>query len=310
MADDRKHAESVGRVLSRRSFGRLIAAVVCVIVAGIGILAKQTTRQAGTQATDPSLPPRTPADDGFTDTPLLPNLRWHVHDPARPLPPVVTPGATAGAAPSDAHVLFDGRDLSGWAHHDPADSSKLLAPKWVVRDGYFETGAGTGSLYTRENFGDVQLHLEWASPAAITGHSQARGNSGVFLMGLYEIQVLDSYNNRTYADGQAGAIYGQWPPLANASRQSGEWQTYDIVFEAPRFENDKLVKPAFQTVLWNGVIVHHRKEIMGETAYRDVAKYATSHAGELPLMLQDHRNPVRYRNIWVRRLGSYDEPEK
>jgi hypothetical protein len=153
-------------------------------------------------------------------------------------------------------------------------------------------------LYTRESFGDIQLHVEWASPSVIEGHAQARGNSGIFLMGLYEIQVLDSYENRTYSDGQAGAMYGQWPPLANAARKSGEWQTYDIVFEAPRFEGGKLVKPAFQTVFWNGVV-------MGATVYRNVAKY-TPHAPELPLMLQDHGNPVRYRNIWVRPLGSYD----
>ena len=174
--------------------------------------------------------------------------------------------------------------------------------------GYFESGR-TGSLYTRESFGDVQLHVEWASPSVVAGNSQGRGNSGIFLMGLYEIQVLDSYNNRTYADGQAAAIYGQWPPLVNAARRNGEWQAYDIVFEAPRFEGGKLVKPAFQTVLWNGVVVHNRQEVIGATVYRNVAAYAP-HAAELPLMLQDHENPVRYRNVWVRRLGSYDRPEK
>ena len=256
-------------------------------------------------------PPRTVADDGFTDTLMLPGMAWHVHDPARPHPPVVTPGATPGAAPSDAVVLFDGRDLSRWAHHGTgADSDRLLEPKWVVRDGYFETGSRTGSLYSRDRFGDVQLHVEWAAPGAIAGNSQGRGNSGIFLMGLYEIQVLDSHNNRTYADGQAGAIYGQWPPLANAARKPGEWQTYDIVFEAPRFQDTKLVKPAFQTVFWNGVVVHNRKEVLGPTVYRSVARYSEPHAAELPLMLQDHNNPVRFRNIWVRRLGSYDSPEK
>ena len=251
--------------------------------------------------------PRTAADDGFTDTPMLPGVPWHVHDPARPNPPVVTPGATPGAAPSDAVVLFDGRDLSKWAHRGTgADSKRLLDTKWPVRDGYFETAVGTGSLHTRESFGDVQLHVEWAAPRSIEGHSQGRGNSGIFLMGLYEIQVLDSYNNRTYADGQAGAMYGQWPPLANAARMPGEWQTYDIVFEAPRFEGSKLVKPAFQTVFWNGVVIHNRKEAIGATVWRNVAKYSP-HAEALPLMLQDHDNPVRYRNIWVRRLGNYDQ---
>ena len=272
--------------------------VSCLIV-GVVLLAQQAP-----------LPPRTAADDGFTDTPMLPGLPWHVHDPARPHPPVVTPGATPGAAPSDAVVLFDGRDLSKWAHRGTgADSGTLLDAKWPVRTGYFESGR-SGSLYTRDSFGDVQLHVEWASPSVIAGNSQGRGNSGIFLMGLYEIQVLDSFNNRTYADGQAAAMYGQWPPLVNAARKNGEWQAYDIVFEAPRFDGGKLVKPAFQTVFWNGVVVHNRKEAMGSTGYRRVAQYAAPHAAELPLMLQDHENPVRFRNIWVRRLGTYDRPEK
>jgi Domain of Unknown Function (DUF1080) len=258
------------------------------------------------QTPAPKVPPRTPADDGFTDTPMLPGLPWHVHDPARPHPPVVTPGATAVAPPSDAMVLFDGRDLSQWAQRDRGGAT--IAPTWALRDGYFETGKG--SLVTRAAFGDVQLHLEWATPAIISGNSQGRGNSGVFLMGLYEIQVLDSYNNPTYADGQAGAIYGQWPPLANVARKPGEWQTYDIVFEAPRFANGALVTPAFQTVFWNGVVIHNRKEVIGSTVYRNVAQYGKPHAAELPLMLQDHENPVRYRNVWIRRLGAYDRPQQ
>jgi len=272
--------------------------IAALMVAGVVLFAQQTP-----------LPPRTAADDGFTDTPMLPGLPWHVHDPARPHPPVVTPGATLGAPPSDAVVLFDGRDLSKWAQRGiGADRDKPIDATWPVLSGYFESGR-TGSLYTRESFGDVQLHVEWASPSVVMGNSQGRGNSGIFLMGLYEIQVLDSYNNRTYADGQAAAIYGQWPPLVNAARRNGEWQTYDIVFEAPRFEGGKLVKPAFQTVLWNGVVAHNRKEVIGATVYRNVAAYAP-HAAELPLMLQDHENPVRFRNIWVRRLGSYDRPEQ
>ena len=284
---------------------RIGAMAVCLALGGFVLIADQAPSRP---ADKPAPPPRTPADDGFTDTPMLPQQPWRVHDPKRPHPPVVTPGATAGAAPSDAHVLFDGRDLSQWAHRDRA-SGRLLDPKWALRNGTFETGAGTGDLLTRESFGDVQLHVEWASPSVIDGHAQARGNSGIFLMGLYEIQVLDSHDNRTYADGQAGAMYGQWPPLANAARKSGEWQTYDIVFEAPRFEGATLVTPAFQTVFWNGVAIHNRKEVMGATVWRTVAKYAP-HAAELPLMLQDHGNPVRYRNIWVRRLGSYDRPER
>ena len=274
----------------------LAAAFLSLLVGSLVLLAQSPAK------------PRTPADDGFTDTPILPGQKWHVHDPARPQPPVVRPGIMPGAAPSDAVVLFDGRDLSKWAHHAKGDSG-LLDAKWPVRNGYFETGVSSGSLYTRQGFGDVQLHVEWAAPAAIDGHSQGRGNSGIFLMGLYEIQVLDSFNNRTYADGQAGAIYGQWPPLVNAARLPGEWQTYDIVFEAPRFEGSTLVRPAFQTVFLNGVVLHNRKEVIGATVYRNVAAYAP-HAAALPLMLQDHANPVRYRNIWIRNLGTYDQPER
>jgi hypothetical protein len=249
------------------------------------------------------------ADLGFTDTPILPGLKWHVHDPDRPHPKVVTPSDTPGGPPSDAVVLFDGKDLSKWAQRGQgADSEKIVDPRWPVRNGYFEVGPGTGPLFTRESFGDVQLHVEWASPAEVTGNSQGRGNSGILLMGLYEIQVLDSYNNPTYADGQAGAIYGQWPPLANAVRRPGEWQTYDIFFEAPRFEGEKLVKPAYQTVILNGVMLHNRKELMGPMVYRQVATYKPQ-AAELPLAIQDHRNPVRFRNIWVRRLVGYDQPQ-
>jgi Domain of Unknown Function (DUF1080) len=261
----------------------------------------------GQQATPPSAqtgpPAPKPGDLGFTDTPMLPGLPFHVHDVARPHPPVVTPGGTPGASPSDAIVLFDGKDLSKWSHVD--NKGAVSAAKWAVRDGYMEMVPKSGPLVSRERFGDVQLHVEWASPTQITRNSQGRGNSGVYLMGFYEVQVLDSYNNPSYADGQAGALYGQWPPLVNAARPPGQWQTYDIVFEAPRFEGDKLIKPAFTTVLWNGVVVHNRKEVMGRTVYRDVAKY-TPHEAELPLRLQDHDDPVRFRNIWVRRLGGYD----
>jgi Domain of Unknown Function (DUF1080) len=230
-------------------------------------------------------------DFGYTDTPMLPGLPYHVHDPARPIPPVVTPATEPGGAPSDATVLFDGRDLSKW---DP--------PAWKVENGYMEVVPGKGDIATKEKFGDAQLHVEWATPAIVRGTSQGRGNSGVFLQGRYEIQVLDSYQNRTYADGQAGAIYGQWPPLVNASRKPGEWQTYDIFFEAPRFEGEKLVKPAFITVIHNGVLVQLHKEAMGPTVNRQLAKYVPQPA-EDSLKLQNHGNPVRYRNIWIRRIS-------
>ena len=265
---------------------------------------------ANAQQTD--LRPRTPADDGFTDTPMLPGMKWHVHDPDRPHPPVVTPAAPwRGALRRHRSVQRQGSLAMVTARpgREPK-RGKIVAPKWPVHDGYFEVAPDSGELLTREKFGDIQLHVEWTEPPDIRGTSQGRGNSGVLLMGLYEIQVLDAYNNPTYADGQAAAIYGQWPPLANVSRKPGEWQVYDIVFEAPRFEDGKLAKPAYQTVFWNGVMVHLHKELMGPMVYRQVAKY-TPHAAEDSVMLQDHNsNPVRFRNIWVRRLTGYDRPEK
>ena len=232
------------------------------------------------------------ANLGYTDTPMLPGVPYHVHDPARPHPAVVTPGAQAGAAPSDAVVLFGGKDLSQWTPSKQA---------WKVVDGYVEVVPNAGDLTTKASFGDVQLHVEWAAPAAVRGTSQNRGNSGIFLQGRYEVQVLDSHENQTYADGQAGAIYGQWPPLVNPARRPGEWQSFDIVFEAPRFERENLVKPAYLTVFLNGVLLHHRQELMGPTVHRALARY-TAYAGEGPVVLQDHQQPVRYRNIWIRRL--------
>ena len=217
---------------------RIVAVAVCLTLGGFVLVADQAPpRPAGKPAPPPQ---RTPADDGFTDTPMLPQLPWHVHDSKRPHPPVVTPGATAGFAPSDARVLFDGRDLSRWAHHDKTGST-LRDPKWAVRNGAFETGAGTGDLHTRESFGDIQLHVEWATPSPPVGQGQDRGNSGVFLMSRYEIQILDSDDNQTYPDGQAGSVYGQYAPLVNASRKPGEWQTFDIIFRRPRFKSDSSV---------------------------------------------------------------------
>ncbi len=227
---------------------------------------------------------------GYTDTPWLPGGRWRVHDAERPAPPVVSPGE-AGAPPSDAIVLFSGGDLSDW-------TSEGGAARWKVEQG--DLIAGGGNLSTREAFGDCQLHLEWATPKDVRGEGQGRGNSGVFLMGLYEIQVLDSFHNRTYADGQAAALYGQTPPAVDACRPPGEWQSYDIAFRAPRFEAGELVSPAVVTVFHNGVLVHHAVELLGATRHREVASYS-EHARELPLTLQDHGDPVRFRNIWIRR---------
>ncbi len=223
---------------------------------------------------------------------------WPVHSMDRPRPPVVDPGPARPpvAPPSDAMVLFDGKDLSAWQSEDGT------AAKWTVRDGYMEVAPGSGAITTRRGFGDVQLHVEWATPVPPSGEGQERGNSGVFLMSHYEIQVLDSYNNPTYADGQAAAVYGQTPPLANASRPPGAWQAYDIVFHRPRFGSDGGVRDSARvTVLHNGVLVQDNTVITGWTVHGRRAHYEP-HADKLPLVLQDHGNLVRYRDIWVREL--------
>lgn len=242
---------------------------------------------------------------GYTDTPQIPGQPWKVHDAARPRPPKVTPGMPLlnEAPPSDAIALFSGKDLSHWVS---VRQGKTEEPKWKVENGYVQIVPHTGRLVTKEKFGDCQLHVEWMVPKEATGAGQSRGNSGIELMGRYEIQVLESYQNVTYADGQAAAIYGQWPPLVNASRPQGEWNVYDIYFEAPSFDGNKLVKPAYVTVVHNGILVQHRKEIIGRAIHRQVATY-TPHAPEEPLSLQDHDQPVRYRNIWIRRLKGYDQ---
>ena len=212
-----------------------------------------------------------------------------------PEPAVVTSGVGM-APPSDAIVLFDGRDLSAWQHHDGRDA------EWTLADGAMTVKPKTGDIQTRKGFGDVQLHLEWRTPAEVESKDQGRGNSGVFLQGLYEVQELDSYNNRTYSNGQAASLYKQHIPLVNASRGPGEWQTYDIVFKAPRFDADGgLVSPAFVTVFHNGVLVQNHVELKGPTIYRGYPEYQ-AHADRLPLMLQDHSNPVSFRNIWIREL--------
>lgn len=241
---------------------------------------------------------------GYTDTPLLPGSKWRVHDAERPRPAAVEPGTastadTPGKPPADAIVLFDGKDLAQW-------SSRGGEAKWKVADGAMEVN-GTGDIETRESFGDCQLHVEWAAPATVKGESQGRGNSGIYFMGRYEVQVLDSFENPTYADGQAAALYGQTPPLVNACRKPGEWQTYDIVFEAPRFEGERLVRPTRVTVFHNGVLVQHAQEMIGASSHRTVATY-TPHAPTAPLRLQDHGNPVRYRNLWVRKLDLAGQP--
>jgi hypothetical protein len=223
-------------------------------------------------------------------------IDWPVHDLARPMARVVDPGA-AGQAPADAIVLFDGKDLTKWKSQKTGG-----AAEWKVAGGYFEVVKGKGGIQTIDGFGDCQLHVEWMSPTPPVGEGQDRGNSGVFLMGIYEIQVLDSYQSKTYADGQAGALYGQYPPLVNATRKPGEWQTYDIVFNAPRFDAaGKVVRPARVTAFLNGVLVQNARELTGPTVHKARPPYK-AHAAKLPLSLQDHAHPVRFRNMWIREL--------
>ena len=228
--------------------------------------------------------------------------QWAPRDRNRPVPSIVTPGtagsqAKAGAPPSDAVVLFNGRDLSNWETVSGGGPAK-----WRVGKGYFEVAPGTGDIQTKQIYGDCQLHLEWAAPNPPKGKDQDRGNSGVFLHGLYEVQVLDSYQNVTYADGQAAAIYGQYPPLVNANRPPGQWQTYDIILRGARFDQDgKLLRPANVSVIFNGVLVQDHVDIRGPNVVRIGAPYEPT-AEKLPLRLQDHHHPVRYRNLWIREL--------
>lgn len=205
-----------------------------------------------------------------------------------PEPKVVAPGKTDAEPPADATVLFDGKDLSKWNNGD----------NWEIKDGV--ATAKKSGISTKESFGDMQLHIEFATPEKVEGKGQGRGNSGVYIMGKYEVQILDSVDNPTYFDGQCASIYKQTPPMVNACRKPGEWQTYDIIFTAPKFgEDGKVTKPAYATVIHNGVVVHNHFELLGGTFY-DRAPVYQKHADKLPLNLQFHGNPVKFRNIWVR----------
>lgn len=229
---------------------------------------------------------------------------WKAHDLNRPKPKIITPPVQYLPVnpPSDAIVLYDGTDLSKW------EGMNGKTTEWINGDGYFECVRGSGYVRSKQAFGDIQLHVEWAAPLSVMGKSQGRGNSGVFFMGLYEVQVLDSYDNTTYTDGQASAVYGQYPPQVNAARPPGEWQAYDIVFHRPHFNSLGMIeKPARITVFFNGILVQDNVELWGGTGWQKYAPYKL-HADKLPISLQDHGNPVRFRNIWVRELS--EVPEK
>ena len=241
--------------------------------------------------------------EGFQDTPMQPDGRWHVHDPARPQPPVVTPGTFSEHAtpPSDAMVLFDGKDLSQW--RDKKTGGPAL---WRVEDGVMVSAKG--DIQTTNQFGDLQLHLEFREPTPPKGDGQGRGNSGVFFMGQYEVQVLDCYDNKTYADGATAGVYGQHPALVNACRPPGEWQTYDIIFNVPHFgPNGELVSPGYVTVFHNGVVAQNHQAIRGATNWKSPGQY-TPHGPTGPLALQYHNNSVSFRNIWVRPVPVVNEP--
>lgn len=229
---------------------------------------------------------------GYTDTPFLPGNQWRVHDKNRPAPEKVQPGTPCSpSAPSDAIVLFDGKDLSKWEGVKEA----------AIENGSFDIFK-TGGIHTRQQFGDCQLHVEWQTPAKSDGDWATWGNSGVFLLGLYEVQVIETHSYQIYADGIAGAIYGQTPPLVNAARPPGEWQSYDITFTAPRFAADgKLLQPAYLTVFWNGVLVQNHTAALGPTRHKQLTQYDNKSTTG-PITLQLHGSHVRYRNIWIRPL--------
>jgi len=228
------------------------------------------------------------------NTPKLPDVDYVVHDGTRPQPrKVKAAGPVVVKAPSDAKILFDGKNTDAW--NSP----------WPVKDGaMIASGKGT---QTKEKFGDCQFHMEWRIPADRKVDGQKGGNSGVFFMNRYEIQVLASHTNKTYPDGQAGAIYGQSPPLVNASTPKGEWQSYDIIFKAPRYDGETCVSPAKVTVLHNGVLLHHNKAYSGPSGYKKLSTYPAKHPAKDSIGLQFHGDPVEYRNIWIREIGKYDE---
>jgi hypothetical protein len=275
-----------------------------LLATAFGCASQGGLKDNGTQPT--TVEPDTQQNSDSASTEVQKQYEWKVHDMDRPQPAVIQPGepgtrTTSGQAPSDAIVLFDGTDLSKWERGGGEE------PKWKDVNGYAEIARRTGSIKTKQKFGSCQLHLEWMTPAKITNKEgkvlkgQGRGNSGIYFMTKYEVQVLDSYENITYPDGQAASVYGQNPPLVNACRPPGQWQTYDIIFRRPVFDGDKVVRPAIVTVLHNGILVQENFEFEGISTHKKRAKYKP-HEDKLPLFLQDHGNPVRFRNIWIREL--------
>ena len=247
-----------------------------------------------------------PSPVGYSDTPVIPGTQWKVHDIDRPAPPVVAPGKKLGDPPADAIVLFDGSNTDAFVSAVKGPDGKPTGQKgpcvWKIENG--ELLVDGGDSWTKEEFASCQLHLEWKSEPHTRGNSQKKGNGGVCLMDRYESQMLDCHNNPTYADGMAGAIYGQTPPMVNAVRPAGEWQVYDIVFTAPKLKDGKVVKPAYITTFLNGVCVQNHTAIMGPTKHKNVTSYEGAFPEAAPLRLQDHKNepPVRLRNIWIRKL--------
>jgi hypothetical protein len=241
-------------------------------------------------------PPRAPEDSTIRMT----HFQTEIWDPEIPM---VQPAAQIGDAPSDAIILFNGKDInSEW--EETARGGGVKAATWIIKDGAMESVQGSGSLQTKRVFGDFQLHVEWRTPSIITGNSQGRGNSGVYLQGLYELQILDSCHNRSYRNGQAGSFYKQYAPMINASRKPGEWQCYDIVYTAPRFGNDSTTyfTPPRVTVFHNGIIIQNNVALRGPTTYVGIPEYLIKKHGPGKIMLQQHGNPVGFRNIWIREL--------
>lgn len=300
--------------MNRRNFARQVVGILPVYAAAAVAAQGQQAPVAGQQAPAAGAAARQypPGRGPFDGSPVgsqLPGQKWLVHDHSRPQPRKVVPGKSIPCmtAPSDAIALFDGKDMSKWnasGFGRGAQTAPATAPQWKIEDGHAEMREG---IATKESFGDIQLHLEWLTPpiADAMRVGQQRGNSGIIFMGRYEVQVLSGFDNPTYADGGAGAMYGVYPPMVNPCLPEGEWNSFDFVFEAPKFEAEKLVKPAFLTLFFNGVMVHNRAQFLGATAREPLATY-TPHAAEMPLQIQGHAGPAWYRNIWVRRLQGYD----